>query len=443
MKIHLDVETFSLSPLVKVGAYQYHRHPTTGCFLFCYRINSEPIETVQLWRPPIHGAWQPAPTPASIHRLLDLIRSGAAVVAHNAGFELDAWNLLIVPELAKRSIQAPLLTIEQMDCTMARCNALALPGALEDAANVLRLKQRKDMTGKALMTSMMTANPGNAQLCTQENLDRLGIYCCQDVETECALDGKIPALIPHQRRVWILDQKINARGIPFDIERIRRCQALADRSREKANALFAALTLGECTSVSQNTKFLSWLRNRQAVADALPGLDTVGDFQLSELQPLIAASDPQAHEAIEVRRYAAKSSLAKLDAILLACGVKEDDMLRDRAARGLKNYKGEHGQVHALPRGSRAYGQYYFMGAGTGRFTGKAVQPQNIVRFDDSDGSDDRHAAQALGEALDNIVGMGGAASYDAAIDYVERETRQPFLKVASKCLRTFIKAGD
>jgi hypothetical protein len=100
---------------------------------------------------------------------------------------------------------------------------LALPAALKDVAQALHLEHQKDETGRDLMMRMARPRrprsdeaPGIYWFDDPERRERLGAYCRQDVETERAVYRRIPPLTADEQSLWVLDAKINDRGIYLD-----------------------------------------------------------------------------------------------------------------------------------------------------------------------------------------------------------------------------------
>jgi hypothetical protein len=74
---------------------------------------------------------------------------GGIVTAHNAAFELQIWNHILVPRYGW-----PVLKPSQVRCTMAQAYAMSLPGSLEKAAAAVGITQQKDVKGGRLMLQM-------------------------------------------------------------------------------------------------------------------------------------------------------------------------------------------------------------------------------------------------------------------------------------------------
>ena len=124
----IDFETYSEVDLKKSGLHNYATDPSTGVHCLSYGPGPGPADT--------------GPDPEHIHTwvegepfpqdLADHIAQGGIVTAWNAAFELAIWNEVCV----KKYGWLP-LPIRQVRCSMVRAYAMALPGALDDAAPAL------------------------------------------------------------------------------------------------------------------------------------------------------------------------------------------------------------------------------------------------------------------------------------------------------------------
>ena len=125
------------------------------------------------------------------------------------------WKHILVPRYGW-----PGLETEQWRCTQAEAMAYGLPASLEDAARSLGLDVQKDSKGKNLMLRMSRPRSedtfGFVWWDEPERVERLKEYCRQDVKVERSIAEKIPCLSEQERKVWLLDQHINDRGICLD-----------------------------------------------------------------------------------------------------------------------------------------------------------------------------------------------------------------------------------
>lgn len=371
---HLDTETRSAADLRKVGADRYFEHPTTEIVCLAWRIESYPL-----------GHWRPGdPDPVE---LLDHIRAGRRVVAHNYGFDMRAWN-------TSAPAHWPRLSIEQGDCTMARAAVLGLPQSLEQCGAALGLSVQKDVEGRRLMMQM--CRPRTLEPLTwwedDDRIARLQTYCGSDVCAEEPIDATLPALSVSERRLWELDTRINRRGFSVDLELCRRADGIVADAKSRADQRIWRYTGGAVRRCTETARIISWIS-----AQGVP----CTSIAKGEIEELVIGAQLQgsqvAEDVIRLRRAAARTSTAKFSSII-------DTACAD-------------GRV----RGSLAY-----HGASTGRWAGRLVQPQNFPRVDpDRDGDNVQTALDLMraGEGCDALELIG-----------------EP-MELLSKCLRAMIIA--
>lgn len=391
IKAHLDFETASATDLRASGVARYVEDPSTLVWVFYWRLGQGPRYE---WRPGY-------PDPKA---LLDHIATGGIVCAHNAAFERWVWNHVL--RRYRLCDHWPLLSVRQMDCTMARAVTLALPGGLDELANVLGLTERKDMQGSALMKKMSkprsrAPNGDYVWWNSEENLDRLSAYCAQDVEVETEVDAVVPPLPPSEQALWFFDQIINDRGVAVDLKVVQRAVKLADYARKRADIEMRRLTGGAVRKCSEVAKIVAWI-NEQGVE--------CGSLRKDDDDDLFFAADisdkPLVREVVTLRRSASKTSTAKYDK-MLAC-VCADGRMR-----------------HLLG----------FNVARTGRWGGRLVQPQNFPRFD--------HERPEEVEAVEILTGLLADESVPIAHVYnVMDLTYGETLAWLSKALRSVLIAA-
>lgn len=334
----IDFETRGSLDLTKTGVYRYSEHPDTWVWMLSWKLASGP-----------RGRWHPGePDPAP---LLDHVRRGGRVVAHNANFERQVWNTTLRP---RGYGHWPRLEIEQMDCTLARALAVHLPAELGQLSEALGLGSGKDPEGRALMLKMARPRKRlpDGTLTWWDDPDmvrRLGeLRCDRDVEVESRVNRLLPPLSPEERRLWELDQRINDRGIAVDVTTVRHAVGVLEVAQGRANARMAELTDGTVRKCSEAGKLVTWLQSRGVPCES------VGKDEHEELKVHADfIGDEAARQAVELRAQAAKNSTAKFRRML-------DVVCDDGRARGLLQYH------RAL----------------TGRWGGALVQPHNLPRVD-------------------------------------------------------------
>lgn len=368
MNLHIDFETRSELDLKERGLYNYARHPSTYVWCMGYAFDDE---EPSIWTPDL-----PCPQWVAKH-----VTTGGAVFAHNAPFELAIWNNVLVP------LGWPELKPEQTYCTMAMCYAMALPGALEDAAMALGLPQRKDKEGRALMLKMARPiSPGKWKDDLESRL-RLYAYCTQDVVVERAIHSRLLPLSDYERRVWLLDYKINQRGIKVDVESARAGITLTESVKARLDKEMGAATGGAAQTCSALIPIKEWLADH-GLPEALEGLDKSVVIEALDRDDLA----PEVKQVLTLRQEAGKASTAKFSQMVNLAG--EDGRLRNAF-------------------------QYY--GANTGRWAGRGVQLHNLPRN------------TPPAEVVDAVLGHVRNGDYE----FVDAVYGAP-LSILSRCLRGF-----
>lgn len=348
--LHLDFETRSTTDLRRTGVHRYVEDRNTSAWCFAYQIDNGPIDS---W---LNGF----PIPKDV---VEHVFYNGKVIAHNAAFELAIWNYI----LRRDYPDIPKLKIEQLDCTMVRALALNLPGDLDNLAKVLQLPHQKDMEGNALIKKMAkprSVKDGVITWWDDPHMVLRGLeYCCQDIRTEHAADDILWPLQPGELELWHIDLRINQRGIPIDLDLVRRAVELVEYARRNADIEMQRLTSGMVQTCGQRDNLIDWLATRGIFTDTLRKGDQDDLLLLTDVY-----DDPLARQVLELRRQASKTSTAKYEKIL-EC-VCADGHVRDTLQ---------------------------FCGAAqTGRWAGRLVQTQNYPRV-----ADDEEAAM-----VEQIVGL-------------------------------------
>jgi DNA polymerase len=332
MRVSIDFETRSVADLRCVGVYRYAEDPTTDIVCMAWAIDeAEP----QLW------AWgQPFP-----RELQKAIMAGAHLCAWNAQFERVIWNLV-----AHQRYGWPATTREQWYCTAAEGAAMALPRALGECARVLKVAEQKEDPGHLFVLRMCrprSTRGGQIVWWTDpDRLQKLYNYCLQDVRTERAIGHAVRRLGARERRVYLLDQKMNDYGVLVDAPLIRSMRMISERAVEEANGKLALATSGLVDKIAKPKQLKQWL-DEQGVG--------VESTRKAVVRDLLAEDDlnPLVRHVLEIRQEAGRSSVAKLKRAL-------DTRCKDGRVRGLLLYHG----------------------ANTGRWAGKLLQPHNFARGD-------------------------------------------------------------
>lgn len=334
-----DFETASRCDLLKRGAWVYAGDFSTFLLLWAHKVVEDK---------------RPKPTRVLTEReinkldpeLLAMAKDPSVMfVAHNAGFEQGMWKFHMEP------LGYPALPPERWHDTMAVAAMKALPMGLDALTTALEMPVRKDMEGHRLMLRMCKPNLKDEWEHGPENMARLKTYNVTDVDSQYGVHQVLGGLGPSERETWILDQKINQRGILIDTNFVDACIDVLDQVRIPMTERFRELTGLKPT---QREKVLDWVNAqgvplgdvRKATLDAI--LDPDDEFGIEDF------SEPlpyHVHEVLTLRRALASSSVKKLERMLACAG----------------------------PDGRVRYTMQYH-GARTGRWAGRLIQIQNYPR---------------------------------------------------------------
>jgi DNA polymerase bacteriophage-type len=331
-----DYETRSRVDLRKVGAHRYAADPSTEVLCCAYCVDDGPV---QLWKPgdPVPQAFITAAN-----------NPDWVVVAHYDMFETAIEQSIMAPRYG-----FPLIPMERHRCTQAAALSRALPAKLEKVAKVLELQHLKDMAGHRLMLQM--SKPRKARKDEDPNgvywfedpdrMQRLGEYGEDDVKSERELYARVPPLSPEEQIIWLLDQKINARGFYANRPLAESIREVAKAAAPEIDVELEELTDGAVTGVNQIAKLQAWLEQHDCFTNSLDK-KAVEKLLTTELLP-------PARRALELRQDGGHAAVKKIDALLRCIG--SDGRLR----------------------GSLVYHK-----ASTGRWAGALYQPQNLKRVE-------------------------------------------------------------
>ncbi len=391
--ISIDIETYSDVNLAKCGVYKYAESPAFEILLFGYAVDGGPVQVIDL----AQGETVP-------EELLDALTDETVTKwAFNANFErvcLSRYLMDLGRSLDPFHDQHPLsqecarfLNPAGWKCSMVWSAYMGLPLSLEGVGAVLNLDNQKLKEGRDLIRYFCVpcketkANGGRIRNLPRHAPDKWKLfksYNKRDVEVEMAIQQRLQKY-PVPDSVWEeyhQDQEINDRGIAIDLELARQAVAMDAKSRE---SLMAALK--EKTSLENPNsvlQMLGWLEAHGLKTDSL------GKKQVKEL--LKTAQEPL-KSVLQLRQKLAKSSVKKYQAM-------ENAVCEDGRARGM----------------------FQFYGANrTGRYSGRLIQLQNLVRNTIPDLSEARELVrQGNYEALELL--------YDSVPDVLSQLIRTAFV---------------
>ena len=391
--ISIDIETYSDVNLAKCGVYKYAESPDFAILIFGYAVDGGPVRVIDL----AQGETIP-------EEILEALTDDSITKwAFNANFErvclsryLTDLGRSLDPFHAHHPLSqdcARFLNPAGWKCSMVWSAYMGLPLSLEGVGAVLNLDNQKMKEGRDLIRYFCVpcketkTNGGRTRNLPNHAPDKWNLfksYNKRDVEVEMAIQERLQKY-PVPDQVWEeyhQDQEINDRGIAIDLELARQAVAMDAKSRESLmTALKEKTGLENPNSVLQ---MLGWLEARGLKSDSL------GKKKVQEL--LKTAQEPL-RSVLQLRQKLAKSSVKKYQTMeMTAC------------------------------KDGRARGMFQFYGANrTGRFSGRLIQLQNLVRNTIPDLSEARDLVrQENYEALDLL--------YDSVPDVLSQLIRTAFV---------------
>jgi DNA polymerase bacteriophage-type len=387
--VSIDFETRSREKLKLSGAIRYAMDSSTDAICLAYALNDEPVK---LWI-----AGQPLPSDLSQWHT-----EGFIFFAHNMGFDRNIWNHVMTKRYGW-----PELPIEQTQCTQALALYYSLPYPLDLLGDFLESDTRKDKRGKQLIDLLSVPNKKTGKFTMPEDAPELYLemyaYCKQDVETERAIHHKMAALggsmhlPPLEQSLWYVDQYINEKGIPFDLEAVLKLADIADLGRARYLETIDKLTQGKITKMGSPKQLIAWCADQDFELE---------NAQKNNLKEILLRDDvaPEVRELLELRLSGAKSSLAKLQSI-------QDCIGQDGYIRGCFQF---------------------FMASPTHRFGGRLVQSQNLPKaifIKDPD-------------KIDDLIKFLKSVDAETGLNYLYMVYGNP-LAILSDCLRAMICAPE
>lgn len=337
----LDYETRSEADLRRVGAYKYSKHPSTRILCAAWRWGQKDklrsIPTT-VWSPALDKI-------VPLGLVMAFSDPDTCIIAHNAFFEQ-----VMTKNVLARFNNIPNLPPERWLCTASMAAALALPRHLEGACLALDLPVKKDMDGRRLMLKMCkprraTKNNDAKWHSSLADLKRLMEYCATDIAAEVELFLKIPELNPFERKVWLLDQKINWRGYRVDLPLIDTTLGMIESELVHLKEELSTVTKGIITTTAQRDRTLKFLR--------LNGLP-IENLQAKTVLDTLKKDLPDVpRRVLEIRKSEGKTSTSKYIAFQDRAdekGFVRDHLMYHAASTG--RWAGTGAQVHNLPRGT-------------------------------------------------------------------------------------------
>ena len=367
-KITIDFETRSRANLKKIGAHEYSMDSSTIATCMGFKIVGNPkISLLDFYT--MQKPWAKLSDNFRFNWTLWCQDPDFIFSAHNAFFEQSIYKNVLVNRL-----RWPGIAPHKWRCTAAKAAAVAIPRNLADAGAVMKLTTQKDYEGHRVM--MKLCKPTAAFTKWKKECDKflnkdrdvpeeileskpdefwtpetapedyaiLYKYCKIDVLTEEKLDESLPDLSPFEQKLWLLDQKINLRGVAVDMPAVDKIASVMKSESKVLGKELDILTMGLVSSGNARDAILDFL--------TLEGLE-LPDLKAKTVDDFLAngKATGDAKILLEIRRALSKASTAKYQKFQ-GCAASD-------------------GRVRDL---------FLYCAASTKRWGGKNVQPQNFPR---------------------------------------------------------------
>lgn len=329
-KLSIDIETFSDIDLIKCGVYKYADSPAFEILLFAYSIDDGEINIIDL----VNGEELP-------EEIAEAIKSDTVIkTAFNAQFERVCLSKHL----------GILLDPSSWYCTAVQAAELSLPSSLADVGAALGLERQKMTEGKELIKYFCVSckptksNGGRTRNMPGDAPEKWALfkeYCKRDVDVERQIAKKLEMypISESEHRLYVLDQRINDRGVLVDLELAR--QAVKLNSIQTAVATEQAYTLTGLENPNSVAQLKAWLTENGVEIESL---------SKKAVAALADETDGDIQEMLHLRLLMSKTSVKKYEAVM-----------------------------HSVCRDNRVRGMMRFCGASrTGRWSGNILQPQSL-----------------------------------------------------------------
>ena len=330
--LYLDTETFSAVPITS-GTHAYAEH--AEIMICTWALDDGPVQ--------VHDVYVDSMDQQFLSALQD---PDVTVVIHNSHFD----RTII------RHVWGYDIPTSRIHDTMIQALSHGLPGSLGALCEVLGLPadKAKDKEGKKLINLFCKPLGKNRKLDRATRLthpaewEKFKSYAASDIVAMREIMKLMPVvnMMPVERELWQLDQKINDRGVAIDMELVHAAITAVDLAQVGLAAQTLDMTEGAVASTTKTAALRLQLFE-------MFGID-MPDMRMATVEKTIA--DPTTPLAmidlLNVRLQASSTSTSKYK--VLRKGTSNDGRLR---------------------------GTLQFNGASrTGRWAGRLFQPQNLPR---------------------------------------------------------------
>lgn len=335
-RLFLDFETRSEIDLHERGLANYLQHGSTTPLMLSWALDDG---LVNLWQKHLDGKFCPELKEA-------LADPRVTKVAFNAPFEHGVFKYLFGKEIPYDQWLDVLIWARHLSVTGDLAEVGEVFGIPADEAKIKDGERLIDLFSKPCLTESLFGVLFNNWDTHPKDWEKFGQYCRNDVSAERSIFrrmAKFP-LPDREQQGWLVDRRINDRGLHCDLDLVRGGMAVAEQSKSELRAKLIAIMGVE--NPNSGPQVLAWIKPHgytfSSIGKPFVNRALAGECKLTDA----------AKEALGLRKQFTKSSDSKLGKIVGA--VSPDGRLRD---------------------------QFSYMGAArTARWSGHTVQMQNLPR---------------------------------------------------------------
>lgn len=320
--LNIDIETYSDIELNKSGVHKYVQSDSFKMLLFAYSVNfSSDVKIVDIE----NGEEIPKDI------LFALTDENVDKYAFNAQFERIALSKYLGQKLDSK----------QWSCQMVHAYMVGINGGLKEVCEKLLIPEDKQKLKNADYLIRKFSVQNCSQIDYADEWQEFKQYCIKDVVAEMAVSKKLDTILDFtvsEHLLYQLDQTINDRGIPVDVEFAKKALSIIEQNKNVLkNELIKITGLQNPNSPIQLKK---WINEKEHL-----NLTSLNKDELKNIN----FKDEDVKKALSIRDELSKTSLKKYQTLL--------------------DYE----------INNRIYGQIQFYGAGrTGRFAGRGIQVHNL-----------------------------------------------------------------
>lgn len=331
--LYNDLETYSETPLSR-GTHAYAEKAEV--LLWAYALDEG--------APKVWDVTSGAPMPPELEA--SLRDKNCTKVWHNGAM----FDMVVL----KHAMPHLNLRMEEVEDTMVLAYMHGLPGSLDMLSGIYKLGEDKAKMkdGGRLVNLFCVPRPKNMTLrratreTHPEEWQKFCRYAELDIEAMRALHKRLPRwnCTPFERELFLLDQRINNRGIRVDVALATAALEAVDRAQDAIRDRTSLLTDNDVSNLNQRDRVLEYILEQYGI--------TLPDLRASTVERQLADPDlPEAlRELLMLRVQAGAASTRKYKTLLAA-------MSADSRIRGLLQYCGAQRTM---------------------RWAGRTFQPQNL-----------------------------------------------------------------